>query len=198
MVASGLWMHVRASRFPMAIPTRRTTTARLSRARLGRPTSGRARLAEAPRDFEAAWKLARGGYWLGTNGLPAGERKTALERGIVADRQAATLEPKRPEGHFWMAANMGALAESFGLRRGIRYRGAIRDELETVLALDPAYQYGSADQAARPERRGARRAPGRVSRSRTRDRISSPGTPPGPSASAAAAARTAPRGTPRT
>ena len=28
---------------------------------------------------------------------------------------------------------MGALAESFGLRQGIRYRGPIRDELETVL-----------------------------------------------------------------
>ncbi|MCC7242189.1 MAG: hypothetical protein IT180_09715 [Acidobacteria bacterium] len=106
-----------------------------------------AHLAENPPDFESAWKLARGEYWLGTNVLPAGERKTALERGVAAGRQAATLEPKRPEGHFWMAANMGALAESFGLRQGIRYRGAIRDELETVLALDPADQYGSADQA---------------------------------------------------
>jgi hypothetical protein len=42
---------------------------------------------------------------------------------------------------------MGALAESFGLRQGIRYRGAIREALETVLRLDPGFQQGSADRA---------------------------------------------------
>ena len=46
-----------------------------------------------------------------------------------------------------MAANMGALAESFGLRQGIKYRGQIRDELETVLKADPAFLDGSADRA---------------------------------------------------
>ena len=42
---------------------------------------------------------------------------------------------------------MGALAESYGLRQGIKYRGAIKDALETVLRLDPAFQKGSADRA---------------------------------------------------
>ena len=42
---------------------------------------------------------------------------------------------------------MGALAESFGLRQGLKYRGAIKDELETVLRLDSAFLQGSADRA---------------------------------------------------
>ena len=42
---------------------------------------------------------------------------------------------------------MGALAESFGLRQGLKYRGDIKGELETVLRLDPAFQQGSADRA---------------------------------------------------
>ena len=42
---------------------------------------------------------------------------------------------------------MGALAESFGMRQGLKYRGDIKNELETVLRLDPAYQQGSADRA---------------------------------------------------
>ncbi len=42
---------------------------------------------------------------------------------------------------------MGALAESFGLRAGLKYRGRIKDELETVLRLDPAFQQGSGDRA---------------------------------------------------
>jgi tetratricopeptide (TPR) repeat protein len=106
-----------------------------------------ARLAANPRDFESAWKLARARYWLGTNGLPEPERKAALEAGIAAGRAAAALEPKRPEGHFWIGANMGALAESFGLRQGIKYRGAIKEALQTTLQLDPAFADGSADRA---------------------------------------------------
>ncbi len=42
---------------------------------------------------------------------------------------------------------MGALAESFGLRQGLKYRGDIRKELEAVLAIDPGFQEGSADRA---------------------------------------------------
>jgi len=106
-----------------------------------------ARLQSNPRDFEAAWKLARGRYWLGTNGLPEPQRKGALEQGIEAARTAVALEPERPEGHFWLAASMGALAESFGMRQGLKYRGAIKASLEKVLALDPAFQQGSAERA---------------------------------------------------
>ena len=106
-----------------------------------------ARLAANPRDFDAAYKLARARYWLGTNGLPEPERKAALESGITAARAAIAVDANRPEGHFWLAANMGALAESFGLRQGIRYRGAIKDALLTTLQIDPGYLDGSADRA---------------------------------------------------
>ncbi len=105
-----------------------------------------ARLKTSPRDFDSAWKAARARYWIGQH-APAAERRTALEGGIAAGRAAAQIEPTRPEGHFWIAANMGALAESFGLRQGIRYRGAIKDSLLTVLKLDPGFQHGSADRA---------------------------------------------------
>jgi tetratricopeptide (TPR) repeat protein len=105
------------------------------------------RLNTNPNDFESAWKLARARYWLGTNGLPQPQRRAALEGGIEAGRKAVALQPNRPDGHFWIAANMGALAESFGLRQGIRYRGSIRDELQTVLKLDAGYLHGSADRA---------------------------------------------------
>ncbi len=104
------------------------------------------RLQANPRDFESTWKLARAYYWLGGRGTPA-DRRRDLERGVTAGEQAILVEKDRPEGYFWKAANMGALAESFGLRQGIKYRGAIRDALLTVLRIDPAYQQGSADRA---------------------------------------------------
>jgi tetratricopeptide (TPR) repeat protein len=106
----------------------------------------RAELEGNPRAFNAAWKLARADYWLGGH-APEKERRAFFENGIEAGRKAAALEPNRPEGHFWIAANMGALAESFGLRAGIKYRKPIKNELETVLRLDPAFQQRSADRA---------------------------------------------------
>jgi hypothetical protein len=42
---------------------------------------------------------------------------------------------------------MGSLAESHGLRAGLKYRKPIREELELVLKIDPAFQQGSADRA---------------------------------------------------
>lgn len=104
------------------------------------------RLAQDRADFEAAWKLARACYWLGGH-VSRPEQRTQYERGVEAGRLATVLQNDRPEGYFWMAANMGMLAESFGLRQGIRYRGPIKDALETVLRIDPAFQQGSADRA---------------------------------------------------
>jgi hypothetical protein len=99
-----------------------------------------------PKDFESAWKLARACYWLGGHSA-ADARRAQYERGIEAGRQASVLKPDRPEGYFWMAANMGAMAESFGLRAGIKYRGPVKNALETVLKIDRSFQQGSADRA---------------------------------------------------
>ena len=76
--------------------------------------------ARAGTDYEAAWK--------------AGE--TAVQ-----------LVPDRPEGHFWLAANMGTLADEGGLGQGLKLRGRIRKELQRTIAIDPTYEEGSAEAA---------------------------------------------------
>src|SRR5262249_13362625 len=75
------------------------------------------RLKQNPNDFETAWKLARARYWLGGH-VAEKDRKAMLESGIEAGRVAVRIAPAKPDGHFWIAANMGALAEFFGLRQG--------------------------------------------------------------------------------
>jgi hypothetical protein len=104
------------------------------------------RLKTNAKDFASAWKLAKARYWLGGH-APEAERRALLESGMTAARAAIAIEPNRPEGHFWLAANMGALAESFGMRQGIKYRGDIKNALLLVLKIDPAFQHGSADRA---------------------------------------------------
>jgi tetratricopeptide (TPR) repeat protein len=105
-----------------------------------------AELKADPNQVDAAWKLSRAYYWLGTHGAEAG-RRAHLEAGLDAARTAITRQPKRPEGHFWLAANMGALAESFGMRQGIKYRKPVREALEEVLRIDPTFLGGAADRA---------------------------------------------------
>jgi tetratricopeptide (TPR) repeat protein len=106
----------------------------------------RAQSGETPTAFEASWKLARVCYWLGSH-APEGERRRYLDQGIAAAQRAARLAPDRPEGHFWAAATMGAVAENFGLRAGLKYRKPIREALERVLQIDPSFMEGSADRA---------------------------------------------------
>src|SRR5436190_6158210 len=103
----------------------------------------RAAYGSNPQDYEAAWKLARADYWLGTH-VPESQQRRFLDEGVDAGQKASSLQPRRPEGHFWTAANMGALAES-SVRAGLKYRKLIKDELEAVLRIDPAFAQGSGD-----------------------------------------------------
>jgi tetratricopeptide (TPR) repeat protein len=100
-----------------------------------------------PKDFISAWKRAKAGYWLGGHEVAGDAKDAAYEAGMAAARVAIAAAPDKPEGHFWLAANMGGYAENHGIRGGLKYRGTIRDELEKVLAMDPGFLQGSADRA---------------------------------------------------
>jgi len=108
----------------------------------------KARLARNPGDAESAWKLARALYWLGANSPGSRDaRRPHLEAGIAVARRAVAIAPAEPHGHFWLAANMGMIAELFGRREGLRYRADIKRALEAAIAADPGYLHGSAQRA---------------------------------------------------
>jgi len=98
------------------------------------------------KDFDASWKIARACYWLGKN-APEKERRGFLEQGLVAANQAIATKPDRPEGHFWAAANMGQIAETSSIFSRSHYKDDIKRELETVIAMAPGWQAGSAESA---------------------------------------------------
>jgi len=106
-----------------------------------------ARIDRDPKDFEAAWKRARAGYWIGGHEKDQTARDRAYDQGMAAARLAIGARPNAPDGHFWLAANMAGYAQDHGVRGGLKYRGDIRDSLEKTLALDPAFLQGSADRA---------------------------------------------------
>lgn len=100
-------------------------------------------LAANPGDFETACKLARARHWLGEVS-PRERRASHLERGMAAARVAIALEPTRADGHFWLGANMGALAGVSGVFTALRYRSAIREAFETALSRDATFAKGGA------------------------------------------------------
>jgi tetratricopeptide (TPR) repeat protein len=104
-----------------------------------------AALERNPRDYETLSKLARADYWLGGH-VAERERESRFDDGVSRSRLAISLDDKRPDGYFWLAANLGGLSE-LSARAGLKHRTTIKQNLETVLRIDPAFLHGSPDRA---------------------------------------------------
>lgn len=96
-----------------------------------------------PSNYEAAWRLARMDYFLGEHTTESGERDKAFKEGEAAGKDAARLAPDKPEGHFWLGANLGGQAEHSALT-GLSITPDIRREMEAVIKLDEGFMQGSA------------------------------------------------------
>jgi tetratricopeptide (TPR) repeat protein len=114
----------------------------LARVREGLAKLRGARAAE-PDNYETAWRVAKFNYYLADNTTNAKERDKAFEDGIEAARAAVKLGPDKPDGHFWLGANLGGQAK-VSMLSGIADTDEIRQEMETVLKLDEGYLSGSA------------------------------------------------------
>jgi tetratricopeptide (TPR) repeat protein len=102
----------------------------------------RDQVARNPRDYESWWRLSKFYNYWGRH-APDGEKLKLLRAGVEAGKQAVALEPGRVEGHFWLGASYGLIAEEGGLLDGLRLVDTIRHEMETVEKLDPDYEDGS-------------------------------------------------------
>lgn len=114
----------------------------LAKVREGLAHLRQARAAE-PNNYEAAWKLSRLNYYLGEHTEASGERDKAFEDGVKAGKEAVKLQENKPEGHFWLGANLGGQAQHSALS-GFSSAGDIRREMQKVLSLDEGFMSGSA------------------------------------------------------
>ena len=94
-------------------------------------------------NYEAAWKLSKFDYYLGSHTNDEREREAAFREGIDMGKIAVQLQPNRPEGHFWLGANYGGSAQHSTLA-GLANVEDIRGEMEAVIKIDEGYQGGSA------------------------------------------------------
>ena len=103
----------------------------------------RARMADYG-SYDAIWKLSKYDYYLGGHESEERLKLEAFREGIAAGEQAVKLAPERPEGHFWLGANLGGRAKVQGPLYALSSVPDIRREMETVIKLDEGFQAGSA------------------------------------------------------
>ncbi len=96
-----------------------------------------------PGSYEAAWKLAKFDYFLGSHAREGAEREAAFRDGIQAGKTAVQLQNDKADGHFWLGANYGGSAEMSVLASLSSFED-IRTEMQKVLDLDASYESGSA------------------------------------------------------
>lgn len=102
----------------------------------------RADASKRPQDYESWWRLSKFCNYRARHSNDP-EKVQLLKQAIEAGKKAVSLQPNRVEGHFWMGASYGLLAEESGLIEGLRLIDTIRHEMETVEKLDPNYEEGS-------------------------------------------------------
>lgn len=106
-------------------------------------------------NFEINWRLAQANYFLGKHSDDAKESDKAFADGINYARAAVRLNPNKPDGHFWLAANLGGEAEKSPFTKGIMSMGEIREAMRKVIEIDQAYEGASAfDALAQLELKG--------------------------------------------
>ena len=114
----------------------------LARVREGLALLRRARTREA-NNYDVAWRIAQYDYHLGAHTKDRNERDKAFEEGIEAGKAAVALQDNKPEGHFWLGANHGGVAQT-SLLGGLAEIDDIREQMNAVLRTDEGYQSGSA------------------------------------------------------
>ena len=96
------------------------------------------------RGFEAHWRLARAYHFAAMQKLENGEGETAkiaLRRGWENAKWAYSLEPKRVEGHFWMAVCGIERARLCGKTSTAWALWGAKRQLRIALSLDEAFHF---------------------------------------------------------
>jgi tetratricopeptide (TPR) repeat protein len=97
------------------------------------------RAADAPHDYEVAWRLGRALFFLGQEAQDKSDARAYHTRGAQASARAARLQPERVEGHFWLGVNLALLARLENPFHALHHALRARRELERAVRIDPAH-----------------------------------------------------------
>ncbi|HUR97167.1 MAG TPA: tetratricopeptide repeat protein, partial [Pyrinomonadaceae bacterium] len=96
------------------------------------------------RNYQVEWTFAKYNYFLGKLSTNGDEAETALGAGRDAGKIASRIDPQKPDGHFWYAANLGELSKRSPITVGLQSVSEIKEAMNKVIELEPGYQSASA------------------------------------------------------
>jgi tetratricopeptide (TPR) repeat protein len=96
------------------------------------------------RNYQVEWTYAKYNYFLGKYSANEEESETALEQGRDAGKIASKVDPQKPDGHFWYAANLGELSKQSPITVGLKSVDDIKQSMNRVIEIQPDYQGASA------------------------------------------------------
>ena len=82
--------------------------------------------------------------WADHRAMTTEAKLASYERGRDVAKRAIELAPRSPDAHLWYAANLGRWAITKGKLRAAFLLSTLREEIHTVLELDPDYVPGLA------------------------------------------------------
>lgn len=103
----------------------------------------RASLAQSPTNAVEAWKFGRAAFDLADFTTNQSRKVAIVEKGIDACRQSLSNGPSAA-GHFYLALNLGRLAETRGLS-ALHLLHEMEQELILARSLDPSFDHAGAD-----------------------------------------------------
>lgn len=114
----------------------------LNKARVAVASLRQARTADYG-SYEAAWKLSRAAFYVAEHTDNDSERDDMYREGVEAGKAAVSLQPDKPDGHFWLGANYGGSAAHSTLASLSSFHD-IQAEMEAVLKINESYEGYSA------------------------------------------------------
>lgn len=89
-------------------------------------------------NYEALWRQARF-YWFKGDRSPEKKKLPHFEDGKAYADLAVLANAKGVEGHYWLGSLIGAVGTEKGILNSLFMVGAMKEQLDTVLKLDPNY-----------------------------------------------------------
>jgi tetratricopeptide (TPR) repeat protein len=96
------------------------------------------------RNYDVEWHYAMYSCFLGRVIEDEAEREKLFNAGKEAARIASRMQPDRPDGYFWLAANLGELSKMSPISVGLKNIDDIQRAANKVIEIEPGYQGASA------------------------------------------------------
>lgn len=95
--------------------------------------------------YPVYWRLAKILYYIGDHTKGDKGKQEIFQKGIDYAKKAVELEPKKPDGYYWVGVNYGLYGEAKGILKSLSLVGPIKEAMNKILEIDPSYEDGGAD-----------------------------------------------------